>query len=147
MWQERNPSPASPFDCAVCGACVDGKMSGVRTCLPCRSFFRRHAFLPPNVGERTHARTRRPFCFFPRFRRCDAIRTAHVISKRHDAISLLRYRRVERVACRNVSPLEWTWPCYDRVRSARLRRSSSIDISSLIFSKDRPSTKRPCPPR
>jgi hypothetical protein len=51
MWQEQKQTATSPFDCAVCGACVYGKNSGIRTCLPCKSFFRRHAFLPPNVSK------------------------------------------------------------------------------------------------
>ncbi len=51
MWQEQKQTSTSPFDCAVCGACVYGNNSGIRTCLPCKSFFRRHAFLPPNVSK------------------------------------------------------------------------------------------------
>jgi len=50
MWQEQKQTSTSPFDCAVCGACVYGNNSGIRTCLPCKSFFRRHAFLPPDVS-------------------------------------------------------------------------------------------------
>ncbi|CAF0989173.1 unnamed protein product [Adineta steineri] len=49
MWQEHQQTSTSPFDCAVCGACVYGNNSGIRTCLPCKSFFRRHAFLPSNT--------------------------------------------------------------------------------------------------
>ncbi|CAF1150088.1 unnamed protein product [Rotaria sp. Silwood1] len=49
MWQDQKQTSNSPFDCAVCGAYVYGNNSGIRTCLPCKSFFRRHAFLPPDT--------------------------------------------------------------------------------------------------
>jgi len=50
MWQEQKQTSKSPFDCAVCGGCVYGSYSGIRACLPCKSFFKRHAFLPPHVS-------------------------------------------------------------------------------------------------
>ncbi|CAF0764567.1 unnamed protein product [Rotaria sordida] len=49
MWQDQKQTSNSPFDCAVCGAYVYGNLTGIRICLPCKSFFRRHAFLPPNT--------------------------------------------------------------------------------------------------
>jgi hypothetical protein len=50
MWQEQKQTLNSPFDCIVCGGCVYGSYSGIRACLPCKSFFKRHAFLPPHVS-------------------------------------------------------------------------------------------------
>lgn len=54
MWQQEQEQGKqisnSPFNCAVCGGCVYGNNSGIRTCLPCKSFFKRHAFLPPDVS-------------------------------------------------------------------------------------------------
>ncbi len=49
MWQEQI---SSPFDCAVCGGGVYGSNSGIRICLLCKSFFKRHVFLPADVSFR-----------------------------------------------------------------------------------------------
>jgi hypothetical protein len=51
MWQEQKQTSTSPFDCVVCGTCVYLNNSGIRICLPCKSFFRRHVLLPPNVSR------------------------------------------------------------------------------------------------
>jgi hypothetical protein len=50
MWQQQKLASTSPFDCTVCGACVYGSNSGIRICLPCKSFFKRHVLLPPDVS-------------------------------------------------------------------------------------------------
>jgi hypothetical protein len=49
MSQQQKQISSSPFDCAVCGGCVYGNNLGIRTCLPCKSFFKRHALLPIEV--------------------------------------------------------------------------------------------------
>ena len=63
MSQEQEHPLFSPFDCAVCGACVYGSNSGIRTCLPCKSFFKRHALLPPNVRPYEQINTKISFFF------------------------------------------------------------------------------------
>ena len=51
MNEEQKQMSNSPLDCAVCGAYLHGNNSSIRTCLPCKSFFRCHALLPANVRE------------------------------------------------------------------------------------------------
>jgi len=50
MWEQQKLASTSPFDCTVCGACVYGSNYGIRICLPCKSFFKRHVLLPPDVS-------------------------------------------------------------------------------------------------
>ncbi|UJR34283.1 hypothetical protein I4U23_021687 [Adineta vaga] len=137
MSQEHKQSSTSPFDCAVCGAYVYGNNSPIRICLPCKSFFRRHAFLPPNTlkcnqNGRCNIEAIRRY-FSSSLSSCRACRLEKCLSVGMDK-NFLRLRSASTPPLNNINNiLLKTSSSDERIVSS----TKQIDNESLMFTRPR----------